>query len=60
MKILDIFRRAKWVVGIMLLVFILGFGSGFAAGKLKWADAAKVRASKLVTFNRNLEYKVPL
>ena len=59
MKILDIFRRAKWVVGIMLLVFLLGFGSGFAAGRLKWADAAKVRSSKLLTLNRNLEYKVP-
>src|SRR5512138_2180101 len=60
MKILDIFRRAKWIVGIMLLVFVLGFGSGFAAGKLRWADAAKLRSSKLVAFNRNLEYKVPV
>lgn len=60
MKILDIFRRAKWIVGIMLLVFVIGFGSGFAVGKLKWAEAAKVRSSKLVTFNRNLEYKVPV
>lgn len=59
MKILDIFRRAKWIVGIMLLVFVVGFGSGFAVGKLKWADAAKLRTSKLVTFTRNFEYKVP-
>jgi hypothetical protein len=59
MKILDIFRRAKGIVGAMLLVFVLGFGAGYGAGKLRWADAAKVRASKLLTFNRNLEYKVP-
>jgi hypothetical protein len=59
MRILDIFRRAKGIVLVMLLVFVLGFGSGFAAGKLKWIDAAKVRSSKLLTFNRNLEYKVP-
>ena len=60
MKILDIFRRAKWVVGIMLLVFVIGFGAGFAAGELKWIEAAKLRTSKIVTFNRNLEYKVPV
>ena len=59
MRILDIVRRAKKIVGIMLLVFVLGFGSGYAAGKLKWADASKVRSSKLLVFNRNLEYKVP-
>jgi hypothetical protein len=60
MKILDIFRRAKGIVGIMLLVFVVGFGAGFAAGKLKWADATTIRNSKLVTFNRNLEYSVPV
>jgi hypothetical protein len=59
MKILDIFRRAKGIVLVMLLVFVLGFGSGFAAGKLKWADASKLRSSKILAFNWNLEYKVP-
>jgi len=60
MKLLEILRRAKGIVGIMLAVFILGFASGFAAGKWHLADAQKVRASKLVAFSRNLEYQVPV
>ncbi|MDP2915065.1 MAG: hypothetical protein Q8O91_06395 [Candidatus Aminicenantes bacterium] len=43
----------------MLAVFVLSFGAGFIAGKLKLADVNKLRASKLTEFNRNLEYKVP-
>ncbi len=43
----------------MLAVFILAFGAGFTAGKLKLVDPQKIRASKISEFNRNLEYKVP-
>jgi hypothetical protein len=60
LKLLDIFRRAKWIVGIMLLVFALGLASGYLAGKEKCADAQKVRTSKLAALSRNLEYQVPV
>jgi len=43
----------------MLAVFLLSFGAGFTAGKLKLADLGKVRASKIAQFSRTLEYKVP-
>jgi len=56
----QLFKKSKLIFLIMLAVYVLGFGAGFAAGKLKLAELNKVRASKLSEFNRNLEYKVPV
>jgi len=59
MSVLSLFRKAKWIFLSMLVVYILGFGAGFAAGKLKLVDANGLRRSKISQLNRNLEYKVP-
>jgi hypothetical protein len=55
----QLFKKSKPVFLIMLAVYVLGFGAGFAAGRFKLADLNKIRASKLSELNRNLEYKVP-
>jgi len=59
LKIVRLFQKAKWVFLVMLAVYILGFGVGFAAVKLKHADLNQVRSMKVYELNRNLEYKVP-
>jgi len=56
----QLFKSSKPIFLIMLAVYILGFGAGFAAGKLELVDLNRVRASKLSELNRNLEYKVPV
>jgi hypothetical protein len=56
---LDLFRRARWIVLILLVVYLASFGSGFAAGRLRLAEARQVRASAVFEFNRNLDYRVP-
>jgi hypothetical protein len=55
----QLLKKSKPVFLIMLAVYVLGFGAGFAAGRLKLADLNKIRASKLSELNRNLEFKVP-
>lgn len=59
MSIGQLFKKSKPVFLIMLAVYVLGFGAGFAAGRFKLADLNKIRASKFSELNRNLEYKVP-
>jgi hypothetical protein len=59
MKLLDIFRRARGIVAVMLLVFILGLSSGYFAGKEKLVELQEVRSSKVADLSRNLEYKIP-
>ncbi|MCX6578432.1 MAG: hypothetical protein NTV82_18835 [Candidatus Aminicenantes bacterium] len=59
MSIGQLFKKSKPVFMIMLVVYVLGFGAGFAAGRFKLADLNKIRASKLSELNRNLEFKVP-
>jgi hypothetical protein len=56
----NLFRKTKLIVLVMLAVFGLSFAAGYGAGKLKIADVNKVRSSKLVDLQRNLESKVPL
>jgi len=56
----NLLGKAKGIILIMLAVFALSFGAGYAAGKLKIADIAKIRASKLADLSRNLETKVPV
>jgi len=59
LKLTAIVKKSRFIILVMLAVFILSFGAGFVAGKLKLADIEKLRASKLSEFSRNLEYKVP-
>jgi hypothetical protein len=54
-----IFKKAKVIFLVMLVVFVVSFGAGYVSGKLKLANLDKIRTSKLQEFNRNLEYKVP-
>jgi len=58
-KFAAIAKKSGPIILIMLIVFVVSFGAGFAAGKLRWADAGKLRASKISEFSRNLEYRVP-
>ena len=51
--------KAKWVFLIMAAVYVLSFGAGLAAGRLKLADFQSIRNSRPAQFNRNLEYRVP-
>jgi hypothetical protein len=59
LKFEAIVKKSRFIVLAMLAVFILSFGAGYVAGKLKLADINKLRASKLSEFSRTLEYKVP-
>jgi hypothetical protein len=59
LKFAAIVKKSGPIILIMLVVFLISFGAGFLAGKLHWADAGKMRTSKLAEFNRNLEYRVP-
>jgi hypothetical protein len=56
---IELLRRARWIVLIMLAVYLASFGAGYAAGKLKLSDPGRVRGSSLSEFNRNLEYRIP-
>jgi len=54
-----LFKKAKGVFLVMLAVYVLSFGGGLLAGKLKVVDSAAIQKSRLVEFNRTLEYRVP-
>ena len=47
------------VVLVMLAIYLVSFGAGLAAGKLKLVDATALRGTTFFQFSRNLEYKVP-
>ncbi len=51
--------KAKWIFLVMAAVYILSFGGGFLAGKLGLVSYAAVQKSKIVEFNRTLEYRAP-
>jgi hypothetical protein len=55
-----LWKKARAVVFIMLGVYAVSFGAGFAAGKLGWTDAEKVRSSALAALSWDLENKVPV
>jgi len=56
---LELFRRARWIVLVLLAVYLASFGAGYAAGKLKIVELGRIRASAVFDFNGNLEYRVP-
>ena len=51
--------KAKGIFLVMLAVYVLSFGGGFLAGKLGVVKYTALQKSKLVEFNRTLEYRVP-
>ncbi len=53
---LDLFRRARWIVLFLLAVYLASFGAGYEAGKLRIVDLGKMRASFVYEINRNLDY----
>lgn len=53
-------KRARGIFLALLVVYVVGFGAGVLAEKLKAVDTAALRKSRLVEFNRNLEFKVPV
>ena len=52
-------KKATVVVLVMLGVYVVSFGAGFAAGKLKLVNAVALRNAPFFQLSRNLEYKVP-
>ena len=56
---MKLLRKAKGVFLVMLAVYVLSFGGGFLAGKLKVVDLKALQKSKIVELNRTLEYRVP-
>ena len=58
-KLRGLLKKAAVIVLVMLAVYVASFGTGFAAGKLKWVDAASLRNAPFFQLSRNLEYKVP-
>lgn len=56
---LELFRRARLIVLILLAVYLASFGAGYIAGKLKIVETGRVRAAAVFEFNRNLDYRVP-
>lgn len=56
---MKLFKRAKGIFLIMLVVFAVTFGGGLAAGKLGVVKFSAIQKSQVLEFNRNLEYRVP-
>lgn len=52
-------KKAKAIFLVMLAVYVLSFGGGFLAGKLGLVKSTALQKSKIVEFNRTLEYRVP-
>ena len=55
----SLWRRARPVVLLLLAVYLLSFGGGYVAGKMKWVDLGALRASPIYALNRDLELRVP-
>lgn len=60
MRFSGLLKKARWVFLVMLVVYLGGVGAGYVVGKLKWTDAAELRATPFAQLNRNLELKVPV
>lgn len=56
---MKLLRKAKGIVLVMLVVFVVSFGGGIAAGKLGVAKLSAIQKSQVLEFNRSLEYRVP-
>jgi len=56
---MNLLKKAKPVFLVMLAVYVLSFGGGFLAGKLGLVKSAALQKSRIVEFNRTLEYRVP-
>jgi hypothetical protein len=54
-----LFEKARGTILVMLVVFALSLGGGLAAGKLGVVKFSAIQKSKVLEFNRNLEYRVP-
>ena len=52
-------KKARGTILVMLVVFALSLGGGLAAGKLGVVKFSAIQKSKVLEFNRNLEYRVP-
>jgi hypothetical protein len=53
-------RKTRWIVLSMLVVYLGGTAAGYIAGKRGWADAARLRTTRIGELSRSLEYKVPV
>jgi hypothetical protein len=60
MKFFTLLKKTRWIVLALLIVYLGGTMAGYAAGRLRWVDAAKQRTTKIAQLNRNLEYKIPV
>jgi hypothetical protein len=58
-KMIGLLKKAKGIFLVMAIIWLVSFGAGFVAGKLKGVDMKRIQSSPLFLFNRNLEYNVP-
>lgn len=56
---MSLIRKAKGVFLVMMAVYVLSLGGGFLAGTLGIVKFPTLQKSRLVEFNRTLEYRVP-
>jgi hypothetical protein len=57
---LDLFRRARWIVLVLLAVYFVSFGAGYAAGKLGIVEMGRLRLTGFFKLNRTLDYSIPV
>jgi hypothetical protein len=56
---ISLLKRARWIFLAMGVVYVVSFGTGMLAGKLKVVDFKTMRHSRLAQLNQTLEYRVP-
>lgn len=58
-KMIGLLKKAKGIFVAMAIVWLVSFGAGFVAGKLKVVEMKRIQSSAIIQFSGNLEYKVP-
>ncbi len=56
---MDLIGKAAPIYCIVLVVFALSFGAGYAAGFLRWVEYGAFSNSRVLRLSRNLEYTIP-
>ena len=56
---MDLIGKAAPIYCIVLVVFALSFGAGYAAGSLRWVEYGAFSNSRVLRLSRNLEYTIP-
>ncbi len=52
-------QRAKGIFIAVLAIYVIGYASGYLAGKRNWVNVKTLQESPIFQLSRNLEYKIP-